>query len=487
MPHPRTSLASLSVALLLVGACSSTASTPDGGAPDGGAADAGDAGDAGPKGTPAGSNSNACLADLGLLQPACPKDASSGLPNAACCNAFKKFQEDSCGCSPLVKTVMGNDAKGVSQLDTLVNGLNGFCPTFLEIQVPKPNCADPITLSGISSGAAKTYNGGKCELSDAQMDNLRFQSAGIFAGVVKTTSEVPYTGTCVDFKAIVASMAPAFEADSADGKYPYIQVPYGIGRYTTLKSMAEYLSIIFPVVNKAAFRVEVSTVQTPDSMLYFTPDGANIVSGNHGTNRVVNDCVTVADGYYEQTFRFDGCGTKIHGMDVTVNSAAPSQPSKVTVMPALVSNFLDVAGTTTWGPVDICKYHEQHCTGDNQQFPDFAACLDFMKKLPLVSPACASAGKVLGGDSLACRFKHHFMIPYEPATHCFHIGTGKADIHNHKKCVDTECADADVLGGPMNLLRPANAAETACLTAADAPGSTWGVIPSEWPVVTACP
>jgi hypothetical protein len=39
----------------------------------------------------------------------------------------------------------------------------------------------------------------------------------------------------------------------------------------------------------------------------------------------------------------------------------------------------------------------------------------------------------------------------------------------------------------MNLLRPANAAETACLTAADAKSTPGGVIPAEWPVVTACP
>ncbi len=130
----------------------------------------------------------------------------------------------------------------------------------------------------------------------------------------------------------------------------------------------------------------------------------------------------------------------------------------------------------------------QHCTGENQQFESYDACMAFITGLPEVSPACAGEGKILGGDSRLCRFKHHFMIPFEPAAHCFHIGKGMSDTHGHTKCTDMECGDPEVLGGPMELLTLKPTPEmAACFAKADARSLTEeGGPKSPWATAQVC-
>ena len=55
--------------------------------------------------------------------------------------------------------------------------------------------------------------------------------------------------------------AKAFDPDAEDKKSPYIDVPYGIGQYKTLKDMVEYLAIILPDINKDAWRFHADATQ----------------------------------------------------------------------------------------------------------------------------------------------------------------------------------------------------------------------------------
>ncbi len=425
-------------------------------------------------------NSNLCLADLGAMQPVCPTAASPTAPSAKCCQAFVKFQNDACSCSPLVRSVMGVGAQGQDQLDTLVNGLNAFCPA-LKVPVPTPDCAAAVTASGVNSGAAKTYNGGSCAQSDAKIDALRFKSAAGFAAWFDKFGGA--AKGCVNYDALLAEFAVVLDPDSADGKTPYVAVPYGIGRYKTMKNMVEYLAIILPDINRNAWHLTVASDQTADSMLHFAPDGSSVITGSRLSVRSL-DCLTTADGYYEMVFGFAGCNTTIRSIDIPLVSQAPSQLGKATAVPEMVSSFYHFGTlSSTVGIADICAYHEQFCTGPNKQFDGYDKCVAFMKELPKISPSCESSGKILGGNSLLCRFKHHFMIPFEPKAHCFHIGPGHKDMDDKVKCIDDECADPQVLGGPMKALTLVPSGEAAkCMATADAV-----VMPAGGPALTPWP
>ena len=418
-----------------------------------------------------GTNSNTCLADLGDLQGACPADGELALPTEACCAAFQVFQEDSCGCSPLVEEVMGVNDAGLSQLDRTVDGLNGYCPG-IGFEELSPDCAAEQTISGIASGAGHSYNDGACEEADWEIDAGRFQSVVHFNEWFDTFGSEP--AGCVDYEELLAEFSLSFDPDSEDGETPYVDVPYGIGRYKNLKNMVEYLSIILPDINKDAWRFTAQSTQSEDSMLHFAEDGATIILGTHASVRGYKDCVDAAEGYYETVSTYVGCNTTINALSIPITSEAPSQPDKLTAIPDLVSDFYQGATLSqTWGAMDICMAHELHCTGENKQFESYDDCMAFMTARPVIAPACETEGKILSGDSLLCRFKHHFMIPFEPETHCFHIGTGLADINDHIKCVDTECTDPEVRGGPMDLLeRTASEEVASCIAAADALSTT---------------
>ncbi len=431
-------------------------------------------------------NSNACLLRMGALQPVCPSADAPALPTEACCAAYKLFQEDACGCSPLVKTLMGVSAKGESQLDRMVAGLDLLCPG-KGVEVVKPDCTAPVSISGIPTGAAKTYHDGTCELADWELDNKRFQSLVAFNAWFETFGKA--TSGCVDYEALLAEFAKAFDPDADDKKSPYIDVPYGIGQYRSLKNMVEYLAIILPDINKDAWRFHAETTQSDDSMLYFAPDGATIISATHAAVRSYKDCFDGAEGYYETIARYVGCRATINSIKIPVRSEVPGQTDRITAVPALVSDFYQAGTTsTTWGAVNICMTHELHCTGKNKQFDSFDDCMQFVGALPPISAACQDAGKLFAGDSLLCRMKHHFMIPFEPETHCFHIGRGLKDADDHIKCIDSECDDPLIRGGPMDLLTLAPApAAAACIVAADAISTpTNGPKQSPWPTGFVC-
>ena len=428
-----------------------------------------------------GSNANTCLADLGTLQPVCPADVN-GAPTAACCEAFVKFQADACGCSPLMRTIIGKDAAGADQIDRMVDGLTAVCP-LLGVEVAAPDCTSDLAASGVHTGAVKTYNGGTCSEDDRTIEAKRFASTLVFAQAMDDFATE--TEGCVDFHGFVTALAPAFDAESADGLSPSVTVPYGIGRYSPLENVAEYLAMDIPIINKNSFHLRVDAFQTADSMLYWSTDGANIIVGNHGAVRAFQDCTSVADGYYELVYSFVGCSTTIHGIKVSVNSQVPTQPGKVSAMPAMIDAFYAGGSSDTWGMIDICKYHDQYCKGTNKQFADFDECMTFMRSLPKISPACGPAG-ALGGNSLMCRYKHHIMIPLNPSMHCYHIGRGLADPHGHVLCDDSECSNPAVLGPPELLALDAREETKACVAKADAVSVRDGEPVTPWPMITVC-
>lgn len=333
----------------------------------------------------------------------------------------------------------------------------------------------------------KTYNGGTCDASDWELDNQRFKSILAFNHWFETFGAAP--SGCVKYETLLTEFAKAFDPDAEDKKSPYIDLPYGIGQYKTLKDMVEYLAIILPDINKDAWRFHADATQNEDSMLYFAPDGGSIISATHASVRGYKDCADAAEGYYETISRYVGCSPTINSIKIPVYSEVPGQTDKVTAVPAKVSSFYQTGTTSaTWGVVNICMTHELHCTGKNKQFDNFDECMKFVGAAPPISAACQDAGKLFAGNSLLCRMKHHFMIPFEPETHCFHIGKGLKDANDHIKCVDTECDDPLIRGGSLDLLTlKADATTAACIAAADAISTPAnGPKLSPWPTGMVC-
>jgi hypothetical protein len=110
----------------------------------------------------------------------------------------------------------------------------------------------------------------------------------------------------------------------------------------------------------------------------------------------------------------------------------------------LLSNFGYIVNDfeiDMWGIGNICEYHENICRpAGAATYTDYEDCLALIRALPRYSAACGP-NRPLAGNSLGCKFKHHFMAAIVPETHCKHIGPeNTVDGEGDLKCVDImEC------------------------------------------------
>lgn len=391
-------------------------------------------------------NTNACLgSDVAAVGAAC----ATG-PSAACCQALAQFQARGCGCNAVVNALTGGALASLVDPTTGApnSALAGACAA--EFNVPVAACT-----------FAHTYNGGQCAASDDQIDLARFGNISAFGALFNQLSDTPFDPTLPAdqleaqrqalYSAFVQGFGGIFEPDADD---PYVLVPYGVGKYVGVTLMSEYLALGFPLLNAGAHRFAPAQ---PGGVLFFEQDGSIITGAQQrledqpqvssATPPYYNgQSCTGTEGYGETMYGFTACNTQLHSLSVNGSQSQipwqSSDPSKYTDIPNYVRQFTNDAQTKLWGPSTICAIHQAFCAGTAyQQYDSYAQCLAYIGKLPLTTKAFGARG-AMGGDSLACRYKHSLMVRIDPATHCGHIG------HNPTRtaCIDEELLTPGVLG-----------------------------------------
>ena len=123
-----------------------------------------------------------------------------------------------------------------------------------------------------------------------------------------------------------------------------------------------------------------------------------------------------------------------------------------------------------WGKESICRYHDTFCAGtEYQQYSSVQDCMDYLSSLPASDPT-TGPNAVLAGNSLACRIKHHFLIPFS-LTHCSHIGRGDNYPNGApeiRPCTSDEyepgfLAQITSAGTPIDLAVPTSGPINTCL------------------------
>jgi len=397
-------------------------------------------------------NTNTCLQLLGNLNANCPQ--STLIPNLQCCLAVSSFNKAGCFCNPTMSTLAG--ASNINLINNVVRptcALLAVNPLWwIPIAVNKASWkkVDCATFSG------KTYNGGVCALNDMELDNARIGSSIGISTAIQSVIVGTANGQCFDYNAFLNSLSVFLDP------VPTVTVGYGIGSYTDLNSAVEYLALASPAVNKDFWRF-VTISPDPAQVLFVVPGGSTVILGATGGGQWWRACNQGAQGYMEQNIMFEGCNTVIKNYNVPGTSSVTGQPTNLA---NFVNKFyLAAQNTKTWGVENICRYHDQYCTGTNKQFVSFSECMRFMGTLPAVSPTCGN-GLILSGNSTTCRFKHSFMIPLEPSAHCFHIGYGnRPDAHGKFKCNDAiECVPSNpALSDPSAISLVASASDATCM------------------------
>ncbi len=366
---------------------------------------------------PKPTNTNMCVADLGGLAACQETGGLLGLPTnlGACCNAVRELAVDRCECNPAVDLLLGEEGQQIYDLE----------PICRVVQPLKWVTVTPRVLRSCTSLKRHDYG---CEMNDMEMDAARLQSILAFQATFQAHVEAE---ACFDTNTFIHQLLASFDPDIE------VFIPYGIGTYTGIDNVAEYLGMAMTSLNHGFWLYDSTIDTTKPATLGVSTDGSTWIQGSTFRGSYVRGALPYTDAYTEQQAMFEGCSTVVNQFEVLPTDGLRDW----------VETYVQAADLSQrWGIEDICRYHTEFCADDpaTRQYDSEAECIEYISSLPLYTEACG-INRPLAGHSLACKFKHHFMIPANPALHCAHIGPlGMEDSHGHFKCDDEiECADPD--------------------------------------------
>lgn len=391
---------------------------------------------------------NTCLLDFGAIEicQSITLNAEStgllegigqtleGLEN--CCDGLNVFLKKKCGCHP--------------GFNILAEGQLPLLTSVCKVLNPFEWATTPIFgTKDIQCKGTETFNYGcgnrhwfwrfKSGQNDMEIEAERLQSAVSLRGVVQAVS-----GQCLNVPLFVDLMK-TIATDDLEA-----QIPYGVGLYKGIPDVAEYFGISIVGLNHGFWDADLTgNTSAPGNYLYFTNDGKRIDSGGVQSGEYLNANYNYKDTASGSIMEFRDCETKFSRFE------APGAPG----LAGWIELYTETAmNSKRWGPESICKIHDVYCRDKTDangnsltQYESTQACLDHMHTLPRYSQTCGNQFP-LGGNSLPCRFKHHFMVPTNPAVHCAHLGpAGTVDINGNQKCSDSECdGGSDPLWFPTN-------------------------------------
>ncbi|MHA1680954.1 MAG: hypothetical protein ACTSUE_08090 [Promethearchaeota archaeon] len=347
-------------------------------------------------------NTNFCVAESLNL-----RECENGLTEA-CCASTQTFVNLGCRHNPAMEYLtISQSPNGQAEWDAFP-----ILVTACENQVGE-------TFADFGAAWWTRYQRG-CQISDMELEKQRLESAFGFSAPFQAAgdTETPYD---VD----------QLQADLGLHVTPNISVfvPYGIGLYEGVENMAEYVGILFAANNRGLW-IQDEQDPTAGGTLEFSINSHELSLAGKSSGTFANGTYVYTDEILSQTYKFEGCETKISAMEVHASETFARFSSAFYILQKEYDEY---------GKENICRFHEEYCTGPNQQYADFDDCITYMNSVPDYSPACEDAQLILSGNSVTCRFKHAFMIPVAPEKHCPHIGR---DGDPNRNNVEHKCEDA---------------------------------------------
>jgi hypothetical protein len=356
-------------------------------------------------------NTNQCITDLGGIQ-VCQDRNAIGIPKQlqGCCDGIRQLVVDSCECNPAIDVLLGEGGTKIYDLEPLCRLVQPL--KWLKIKLRHlRNC---ISVQSSEYG---------CPVNDLQMDAARLGSILKFSGVFAATT----SAACLDVHLLSQQLSQSLNHDAS------MTIPYGIGTYNGLADITEYLGMAFSSLTHEFWHHNTNPDPTKRARLEVSADGSTWISGGTMMGDFLRGALPYQDVYFEQSYDYAGCDTKILKF-----LAFPGEGIK-----SWIERYVQAADLSKrWGLEDICRYHTKFCATDpsTKQYESEAECLGYLGALPLYTQACGP-NRPMGGHSISCKFKHHFMVPINPQLHCPHIGPlGRVDPNGHFKCDDAyEC------------------------------------------------
>ena len=338
-------------------------------------------------------NTGECLMGLaGMAQ------CASG-PTASCCGVVDSLDALGCFCNPAVQGADPN-------LQTMAKSLASVCFASNSSRV-FPACFGGGRLMG-------------CNQTDEEIDAMRMQTLAEFGQLLAAARVAPDEETFRDKVNNLTAFLSEFPNVAFYGR--------SFGGYVGAQNSAEYL-VVSPnndayIMSQHHFWGWYNTSRSSTLRWEF---GCNSIGSVSSSTNLDLDRTQ----YTAWRYGFDPCSGRFAKMTFYIGHD-------------LVENLLNITSRRS-SMKAVCNEVMRRCTG-HQPYNSSAECVDYLMSLPNTSPdpACR-VGSVLSGNSRSCRFRHHFMMMFQPELHCYHVGKGDMpDADGKFKCHDDECSDETV-------------------------------------------
>ena len=333
-----------------------------------------------------------CLDALSFL-PACALSSQQG----ACCAALDSLESRGCfGCQA-----------AYSALLIFSPGMEDLVKSMLPLCVPE---GARFNASSCPSPAWDS----ECGKSSQQLRNERLGTVNTFMAEMGSSGDSDKPA--FDFNA-TEDRLKALLMDNVTFEFP------GAGTYHGPDGVMEYLILTHIDVTGGLIR---STGEFAYGWTLL--NGASAVASATKTKSKWLDMLpgtaVERDISYLTEYGFDGCDTLLSFIMVVADNQ--------------FMRLLSQAPRYGWGSNFICTAHEAHCAGTaHEQFASYDNCVRFQENLP--ERQCSDEHYTEGNAS-ACKYRHAMMVPFSPAHHCAHIGTGHLpDDTGGFVCAPSDC------------------------------------------------
>jgi hypothetical protein len=344
-----------------------------------------------------GSITNQCLLQLSESRAKCGSESFLMEPGVECCTEVNKLFYYGCLLNPLITELIGPEL--ISHLKVTVSP---WCGMF----------KDPFGLwwsESATKPAVETYFGGDCQWSDQQLEVDRFRLVKEF--ILRLNGWLLKRESCIPTDHLLEELVDLFSSEAI-----LMDVGYGFGEFFNARDAINFLSLLHVDINKM---VTITAIE---------------IKPRHLTQDLLLAEVRVSSKEYpkadfEIMFRFSECWTAIKTLSVMGLSVLSDKP---TALARVAGTAVQMSGSVQ-ASSDICSVHEEYCSGTDRQFVGYLECMEFQLSLPRVSLACGNRA-ALSGNSKACRFKLHYLIPRNPEKYCPGIGPDSSGCSDKEGC-----------------------------------------------------
>lgn len=375
------------------------------------------------------SNINTCISYVYNFNNACKGQTLEA--NQPCCLVTSLLNVNGCFCHPYIYNLFGSNFNKITTTLLLQCHQNSQLITW---QSWASQYKLDYTIKDCQSFQDFSFHNKQCSFNDMVVETSRANRATSF--ITHLNDIYDHIESCFDIDYFRKLLSTHLSSQVL------LLIKDGGGVFNLLDSVSHFFSLLHPNVNKGMLALTLIPSQT---RLKLSSCGTKVfVDTKH--ELYVSKRQDTSWCYYNPSiqlswvFEFLECNDKISRIQL-LDQNLKEEKNDLNKLLSIFFNSLSYS--EDWSLNHFCYAHLFHCHEPNFHFNSLIDCITFAQNLPLVPYTCENKG-ILVGDTLTCRSKFIYLLPFNPNLYCQVTGTINHIFNNFIHCNDNfQCIQAN--------------------------------------------